>query len=92
LIQGGTLQVSGLVFPMGTQPLLVEILNASGNPIGPSRLVNPDELVEEHYFSFATDIPYSLAKGEWVLVVISERDSRIPGIISLTSVEVFASP
>lgn len=92
LIQGGTVVASGKARLVGKDPLLVEMIATDGTPIGPTRLAPVSEPGEDGYGTFSVEVPYSVSSPTWVLLTVSELDGRIPGALSLATVEVLLSP
>jgi hypothetical protein len=90
LIQGGKLIVSGLARP-SEDFMLVELVAADGSVAGYRQVfVTPSP--DGGYVEFAVEVPYSVAKGTWVSLRISESGTRITGLEHLSSVEVYLSP
>lgn len=92
LIQGGTLQVSGLARLPSDQPLLVELITAQGKVVGYRQgAVSVDP--EGEYTPFSVDVPYQVGSPTWVRMVIRQENAgRIPGVVYATSLEVLLSP
>ena len=90
LIQGGKVIVSGLVKP-SEDFLLVELVGADGAVVG-YRQVFVTPAPAGGYVEYAVEIPYSVAKGTWVRLRVSENGTRIAGMEHLSSVEVYLSP
>jgi hypothetical protein len=80
-----------LVRTASDQPLLVELITTDGRVVG-SRLAGIAEGPKDAHRLFAAEIPYTVQSPTWVRVTVSERGTRLPGIIQLTSVEVLLSP
>jgi hypothetical protein len=90
LIQGGKVIVSGLVKPV-EGVLLVELVAADGSVPGYGQVfVTPAP--DGSYVEYAVEVPYTVAKGTWVRLRISESGTRISGMEHLSSVEVYLSP
>jgi hypothetical protein len=92
LIQGGTVWISGLARTGSPDPLIVEMINRDGQPVGPTKLVNRVESEYPGFSAFSAEIPYSVKTPTWVLLVVSELTGRIPGVTHLASLEVLLSP
>lgn len=92
LIQGGTVTVSGLARLEGTDPLIVDLIAPDGSLAGPTRLLEVKRPEDGGYAPFTIDMPYSVKAQTWTLIRISERSSRIPGAIHISTKEVLLSP
>lgn len=88
LIQGGTVVVSGLARMHSEEPLLVEMIAANGQHIGPTRLINVPISPDGGYAPFTAEVPYSVTASTWVRLMVYESAGRIPGITHLTSIEI----
>ncbi|MGE5223787.1 MAG: hypothetical protein ACM3PY_15220, partial [Omnitrophica WOR_2 bacterium] len=71
LIQGGIVTVAGLARPVGTDPLIVELIAPDGKPAGPTRLLDVQRPAGGGYAPFSIDMPYSVTAQTWALIVIS---------------------
>lgn len=91
LIQGGTMRVAGLARARTNQPLMIEIVTSDGKIVG-TRQVSVTSQVGSVYGTFAIDVPYTVDYTTRVRVKVWEPGDRIPGIVSLSSVEVLISP
>lgn len=91
LIQGGTMRVSGHARLRSTQPLRIEILTNDGRIVG-TRQVSITPTPGSAYGTFAIDVPYSIDYTSKVRLQIWEPGERIPGPITLSSLEVILSP
>lgn len=91
LIQDGTMRVMGKARLRASNPLHIQIVTSDGKIVGTRQVVvNPVE--GSQYGTFAIDVPYSISSTNRVRVQVWEPGSQIPGIISLSSVEVLLSP
>lgn len=91
LIQGGTLIVRGMARPLDSQPLLIELVSASGATVGVRQVfLTPDP--EGRHIPFTVDVEYSVDAPTWVRLILSQSGARIPGVRILNSVEVLLSP
>jgi hypothetical protein len=91
LIQDGTMRVMGKARLRVSNPLRIQIVTSDGKIVGTRQVaVNPVE--GSQYGTFAIDVPYSISSTNRVRVQVWEPGSHIPGIISLSSVEVLLSP
>ena len=91
LIQDGTMRVSGMARPRTTQPLRIEIVTSDGKIVG-TRQVSVSPAQGSQYGAFAIDVPYNITSTQRVRVQVWEPGGHIPGITSLSSVEVLLSP
>ena len=91
LIQDGIMRVAGQARPRSTQAYRIEIVTSDGKIVG-SRQVSVIPPAGSQYGTFAIDVPYNIDYTNRVRVQVWEPGSRIPGIISLSSVEVLLSP
>ncbi len=92
LVQGGSLTVSGLARPVHTDPLIFELIDTSGKPIGPTRLLPVPAGGGGSFAPFTIVMPYSVSQQTWALLVISERGGRVPGVTYATSRPILLSP
>ena len=92
LIQGGKVVVVGMAQLSGKDPLIVEMFDAQGKTIGATRLVMPAESPDGTHSIFTVEASYTVSAPTWVLLCVSERGGRIPGITHLSSVLILLSP
>ena len=92
LVQGGSLVVTGLARPTGTDPLIAELITADGKRVGTTRLIAIPAADGREHQDFSVEIPYSISASTWVRLTISERAGRIPGTTYLTSLEILLTP
>jgi hypothetical protein len=91
LIQGGEVQVSGLVRGDPDQPLMVRLILPDGSEAG-ARLASVTPLEQGDYASFQVDVPYTVDKATRALLTVSQGEAGINDVVQLTSVEVMLSP
>jgi hypothetical protein len=91
LIQGGTLLVTGMARPGGTDPLMVRLVTVEGKEVG-MRLAGVDAPAPGSYGSFAVEVPYKITDPTKALLTVSEGADSINDIIHLASIEVMLSP
>lgn len=91
LIQGGTMRVAGMARPHSSQPFRIEIVTSDGKIVG-TRQVSVSPAQGSQYGAFAIDVPYNITSTKRVRVQVWEPGGHIPGITSLSSVEVLLSP
>ena len=89
-ISGGVLSVSGKMLPFNNLPLTVQLIDRDGN-VANSQLVALSA-AGDNYAPFRVDIPYRISKGTWELLVVSQFDDRIGGLMYLYSQEIFINP
>ncbi len=89
-VSGGVLTVMGKMLPFNNLPLTVELIGRDGS-VANSQLV-PIPPSGVNYVPFRVDIPYSLSKGTWELLAVSQFDDRIGGLMYLYSQEIFLNP
>jgi hypothetical protein len=89
-ITGGLLSISGKMLPFNNLPLRVELIDRDGI-VANSQLV-PISFSGAEFVSFRVDIPYTLSKGTWELLSISQFDDRIGGLMYLYGQEFFLNP
>ncbi len=89
-ITGGLLSISGKMLPFNNLPLRVELIDRDGI-VANSQLV-PISFSGADFIPFRVDIPYTLSKGTWELLSISQFDDRIGGLMYLYSQEFFLNP
>jgi hypothetical protein len=89
-VSGGTLTVQGKMLPFNNLPLTVSLIGRDGSMLNSQMVpINPDGA---NRVPFRIDIPYSLDKGTWELLSVSQFDDRIGGLMYLYSQEVFLNP
>lgn len=90
-VQGGTLFIWGKALPNRENALLVELITREGKVVG-QRLAGLTPLPGEVYQHFEAEVPYNVREATVVRVVITERDSRIPGPTHITTMEILLNP
>jgi hypothetical protein len=91
LIQGGKVQVSGLVRGDPDQPLMVRLILPDGSEAG-ARLANVTPPEQGDYSTFQVEVPYTVSKATRALLTVSQGEAGINDLVQLTSVEVMLSP
>jgi hypothetical protein len=90
LIQGGVVTVSGLAMP-DQDYLHVQLVTTDGTVVGiKDQAITPDPA--GGYVPYSIDVPYSVTNPTWVLLQLSEMNTRIAGIDHLSSVQVLLGP
>ena len=85
---GGVLNVRGDVWPFNLQPVILELLDPGGNPIG-LRILAVEKLNPQ---LFETTIPYEVSEPMLARLTIRQDDDRISGLFYLYSQEVLLNP
>lgn len=87
-ISDGVLNVNGDVWPFNLQPVVLELIDPEGKPIGLRILtvetINPQK--------FDTTIPYKVSEPTSARLTIRQDDDRIPGLFYVYSQEVLLNP
>ncbi len=91
LIQGGVATISGWARVQPDQLLLVEMIASDGRVLG-SRLAGVASAGDGSHGLFSIELPYHITAPTWARVSVTERGIRIPGPLSVTSVEILLSP
>jgi hypothetical protein len=91
LIQGGKVQVSGLVRGDPDQPLMVRLILPDGSEAG-ARLAGVTPPEQGEYSSFQVEVPYTVSKATRALLTVSQGEAGINDVVQLASVEVMLSP
>jgi hypothetical protein len=91
LIQGGKVQVSGLVRGDPDQPLMVRLILPEGSEAG-ARLANVTPPEQGDYASFQVEVPYTVSKPTRALLTVSQGEAGINDVVQLASVEVMLGP
>jgi len=91
LIQGGKVQVSGLVRGNPDQPLMVRLILPDGSEAG-ARLANVTPPEQGAYSAFEVEVPYTVSKATRALLTVSQGEAGINDVVQLASLEVMLSP
>jgi hypothetical protein len=91
LIQGGMVQVSGLVRGDPEQPLMVRLILPDGSEAG-ARLANVTPAEQWDYSTFEVEVPYAISKATRALLTVSQGEKGINDVVQLASIEVMLSP
>jgi hypothetical protein len=87
---GGMLEISGKMLPYNDLPIKVELITRDGS-VTNSQLI-PIARFGTDFVAFRVDISYSLLRGEWELLTVSQYDDRIGGLMYLYSQEIYLNP
>jgi hypothetical protein len=90
-ISGGSVKVAGEMRPADPLPLVVELIGQDKSVLS-SRLVAVTPTPDDSYVPFSIDVPYSLSRPAWVLLVVRQADDRITGGMYLYSQEFYLRP
>ena len=89
-ISGGTLTIAGKMLPFNNLPLTIGLTGRDGSVLNSQLIpISPDGA---NPVPFRVDIHYSLQKGTWELLTVSQFDDRIGGLMYLYSQEIFLNP
>lgn len=89
VVSGGVALVEGAGWVDSDTPLNVEIINNQGESLG-SAQVELDSPAVGQLGTFSVQVPYQIPFQQWVHITVYEPSTgNIPGIIHLTSVEVW---
>ncbi|MEO0248688.1 MAG: hypothetical protein ABIN58_03920 [candidate division WOR-3 bacterium] len=89
-VSGGSVPVSGRMRPFNDQPVVVELIAQDQTLLG-SQEINVPIAPDGGYVPFHVDVPYTINRGMWALLVLRQADHRIPGLMYLYSQEIFLS-
>jgi hypothetical protein len=90
-VSGGTVTISGKMRPYNSFPLEIELIGRDGQMIA-SQAASISPAADDSYVPFQVDLPYSISRGTWALVTVSQPDDRIAGTMYLTSREIYLYP
>ncbi len=89
VVSGGVALVQGAGWVDSDTPLSVDIINNRGESLG-SAQVELDSPAIGQLGTFSVEVPYQIPFQQWVHITVYEPSTgKIPGIIHLTSVEVW---
>jgi hypothetical protein len=81
VISGGTLAIKGAMWPVNTQPVIIELLDPQGKVISQRQL----SILGETYTSFTTTLPYEVTGRTLARLVVRQADDRMEGLAYLYS-------
>ena len=91
--QGGKLWISGLINPVNSSPITISLLDENNDIIGKSVFQVASPSGDLSHTPFAIEVSYEVQDYTPVRVVIfQESDTRIPGIIHLSSFSITVGP
>jgi hypothetical protein len=93
IISGGTVHVTGLLRPVNTSPLILDLIDQKGVILATQSLLVSLIDSQQEYANFSVDIPYSISTETRVrLTLHQDSDNRLPGVIALNSVTLVLRP
>lgn len=93
VIRGGKAHIIALVRPVNGKPLILELIDQSGNVVGSTEFLVPAPTGDISHTPFELDIAYTVSGNTPVrLTLRQESDGRIPGTVSLSSVPIVLEP
>jgi hypothetical protein len=91
IIEGGRVNVQGAGWVNSDLPLTVEVIDRRGEILG-SAQVHLEAPAIGQLGTFQVEVLYETKDSQWARIVVSEHSADIPGLIHLTSVEVWLKP
>jgi hypothetical protein len=77
--------------PYNKLPLEITLIDRDGQTIA-SQAASISPAADDSYVPFQVDLSYSISRGTWALVTVSQQDDRIAGTMYLTSREIYLYP
>jgi hypothetical protein len=90
-ISGGTMTIGGNIRPYNSLPLEVSLIGRDGQVIA-SQGMSITPAADDSYVPFTVDLHYSISRGAWALMTVSQDDDRIAGTMYLSSREIYLNP
>jgi hypothetical protein len=90
-VSGGTVTIAGEMRPYNSLPLEVALVGRDGQVIA-SQGTSIAPAADDSYVPFTVDLHYSISRGAWALMTVSQDDDRIAGRMYLTSREIYLNP
>jgi hypothetical protein len=87
-VSGGVVNVKADIWPFNLQPVVVELVNATGKSIG-LRVLSVNAINPQ---IFETTIPYKVTEPTSVRLVIRQDDDRMPGVFYIYTQEILLNP
>ena len=86
--QGGVVNVEGRIRPFNDRPIILELIDTTGKPVGLRVLdfIGTDEQV------FSTTVPYKVSEPSMARLVLQQDDDRLDGLIYVYSQEIMLNP
>jgi hypothetical protein len=93
IIQGGVLQINGLARMVNDQPIQFDLIDAQGQIVGSTDLDLSQPYGDLSHIPFNVYIPYAVEEPSDVrLVIYQQSNTRIPGIVWLSSLLLMLEP
>lgn len=93
VVQGGDIPIIGLARPVNDTPLILELIDQQGQRPGMITTQVPPPSGDLSHTPFEVSLPYVVETQTPVrLTLRQESNSRIPGTVSLTSMEIVLEP
>ena len=93
VVRGGSVWISGLIRPINSSPITIELLNEENEIVGQSVFQVAPPSGDLSHTPFAIEVPYQITETTPIRVVIFQKsDQRIPGIAHLSSFTITLSP
>jgi hypothetical protein len=90
-VSGGVINISGLIRPINSQPLVIDLVSDSGDVMG-SRQVQASAGSQGEHIAFQTSLPYTAHQATWARLVLHQSDTRIQGDAAIFSQPVYVNP
>jgi hypothetical protein len=90
-ISGGSNRIAGELRPFNHLPVVIELIGRDNKVIA-SKAMNVQPAEDDRFVHFQVDLPYSISRGTWALLVVRQDDDRIGGVMYLFSREIFLNP
>jgi hypothetical protein len=87
-ISGGVVHVEGDIWPFNLQPVVLELVDTTGNSLG-LRLLSVSDIKPQ---LFESTIPYKVNETTPVRLVIRQDDDRMPGVFYIYTREIVLDP
>jgi hypothetical protein len=93
IITGGKVTVIGLARPVNDSPLILELIDESGNVVGQQSITVPPPTAEISHTPFTVTIPYKVTDVTPVRLTLHQQSTtRIPGTVELATRELILAP
>jgi hypothetical protein len=92
MINGGTLEIEGLIRPVNESPVLIEAIDENGAVLFTKQLIVPQPTGDLSHTPFQLAIPYKVDHSTPVRLIFHQEGSRIPGSVALSSLTITLEP
>jgi len=94
VVSGGEVWVAGLVDPVSSNPLVLELIDEKGTVLGSREIPIAEPTGDLSHTPFGVGIPYTVTENLTPvrLILRQESDGRIPGTVALSSIELTLIP